>query len=252
MDGRPLSVVTGGSAGIGRALVALLAARGDRLLVTGRDPARLAAVAADARVETLRVDLAETAGQRALAGRLRAEPRIGLLVNNAGAPFRRPLLDHDPHDAERALRLMYLAMIEATAGAWVGLLRQRGTVVNVVSVAGSVSTGSAPHYAAAKHAALAWSRALHVEAAPHGIHVLTANPGPVATVAFPHDRLRSHRVLRHLVLDDRTCASAILRAADRRRAEAFQPEWWRAAAIAQAVLPGTMARAGRGLRRRFG
>lgn len=252
MDRRPLSVVTGGSAGIGRALVAVLAARGERLLVTGRDPSRLAAVAAATQAETLRVDLAETAGQRLLAARLREEPRIGLLVNNAGAPFRRLLLDHDPEEAERAVRLLYLAMIEATGGAWDGLVRQRGTVVNVVSVAGSVSTGSAPHYAAAKHAALAWSRALHVEAAPYGIHVLTANPGPVATNAFPHDRLRAHAVLRRLVLDDASCADRILRAADRRRAEAFQPEWWRAAAIAQAVLPGTMARAVRRLRGRFG
>jgi short-subunit dehydrogenase len=252
VDLRPLTVVTGGSAGIGGALTRRLAARGERILITGRDPARLARMAEGTGAETLRVDLLDEDGLEILLRRLRGEPEIGLLVNNAGAPFRRPLLDHHAGEAERAVRLLYLAMIETTGAAWAGLVRGGGSIVNVVSVAGSVSTGSAPHYAAAKHAALAWSRALHVEAAGAGVHVLTANPGPVATTGFPHDRLRSHPVLRRLVIDDDDCAGRILRALERGRPEAFQPGWWRMATIAQAVAPGTMTRLARAGRTRFG
>lgn len=245
-------MVTGASAGIGRALTRRLAADGHRLLVTGRDRERLLAVADVHGVETMAVDLTAPDDVARLTARLRDEERIALLVNNAGAPFRRALLDHDLDDAERAIRLLYLAMIEVTGAAWGGLERDGGAVVNVVSVAGSVSTGSSPHYAAAKHAALAWSRALHVEAAATGVHVLTANPGPVATQAFPHDRLRRHPLLRGLVLDDQECADRILRALARRRAEAFQPGWWRIATVAQAVAPGTMTRLARAGRTRFG
>jgi short-subunit dehydrogenase len=175
-----------------------------------------------------------------------------VLVNNAGGPFRTPLLEHDPDEARAAIDLLYLAAVGVTAAAWPALVRAQGAVVNVVSVAGAVATGSAPHYAAAKHAAIAWSRALHVEAAAAGVHVLTANPGPVATAAFPHTRLRDHRWGRHVVLDDDACAERIAKALVRRRAESFQPEWWRVAAVAQALAPGAMARLARGTRERFG
>jgi short-subunit dehydrogenase len=144
VDLRPLTVVTGGSAGIGGALTRRLAARGERILITGRDPARLARMAEGTGAETLRVDLLDEDGLEILLRRLRGEPEIGLLVNNAGAPFRRPLLDHHAGEAERAVRLLYLAMIETTGAAWAGLVRGGGSIVNVVSVAGSVSTGSAP------------------------------------------------------------------------------------------------------------
>jgi short-subunit dehydrogenase len=248
----PLTVVTGGSAGIGLALARRRVAAGDRLLLVARGAERLDAVAAALGCDALVADVAHDDGIAALGERLAGEPRIGLLVNNAGGPFRAPLLDHDHAAARDAVELLYLAMVRVTALAWAALVAERGRIVNVVSVAGTVATGSAPHYAAAKHAAIAWSRALHVEAAAAGVHVLTANPGPVATSAFPHERLRGHPWARHAVLDDDDCAERILRALGRGRAESFQPEWWRAAAVAQAVAPGTMARLARRGRRRFG
>jgi short-subunit dehydrogenase len=248
----PLTVVTGGSSGIGLAIARRRAARGERVLLVARGRERLEAAAATLGAEALVADVTDDDGVAALGRRLAAEPRVGLLVNNAGGPFRTPLLDHD-HDAARdAVDLLYLSMVRVTGLAWDALVAAGGSVVNVVSVAGTVATGSAPHYTAAKHAAIAWSRALHVEAAAVGVHVLTANPGPVATTAFPHERLRGHRWARHAVIDDDACAERILRALERGRAESFQPEWWRAAAVAQAVAPGAMARLARHSRRRFG
>jgi short-subunit dehydrogenase len=252
MASAALTVVTGGSSGIGLAIARRRAARGDRLLLVARGAERLDAAAAELGCERLVADVAHDGGVAALARRLADEPRIGLLVNNAGAPFRTPLLEHDAEAARDAVELLYLAMVRVTGCAWDGLVGARGSIVNVVSVAGTVATGSSPHYAAAKHAAIAWSRALHVEAAAVGVHVLTANPGPVATAAFPHVSLRGHRWARRAVLDDGACAERILRALERGRAESFQPEWWRVAAVAQAAAPGAMARLARGTRRRFG
>jgi hypothetical protein len=54
------------------------------------------------------------------------------------------------------------------------------------------------------------------------------------------------------VIDDTRCADTILRALERRRAESFHPEWWRAATVAQAIAPGAMARLARRSRTRFG
>ena len=247
-----LTVVTGGSSGIGLALARRLGRADGQLLLVARGAERLAAAGHEFQCETLVADLATQEGLTVLASRLSESPRIRLLINNAGGPFRTPLIEHDTDEASRAIDLLYLAMVRVTAAAWPGLVAARGSIVNVVSVAGTVATGSAPHYAAAKHAAIAWSRGLHVEAAAVGVHVLTANPGPVATAAFPHDRLRNHRWLRHAVITDDRCAETILRALERRRAESFHPEWWRAAGVAQAVAPGTMARLARRSRVRFG
>lgn len=248
----PLTVITGGSSGIGLALARRRAEHGDRLLLIARGRERLEAAASALGAEALGADVAHDDGIAALAEHLAAEPRVDLLINNAGGPFRAPLLEHDHAAARDAIDLLYLSMVRVTGLAWDGLVAAGGSVVNVVSVAGTVATGSAPHYAAAKHAAIAWSRALHVEAAAVGVHVLTANPGPVATVAFPHDRLRGHPWARHAVIDDDACAERILHALGRRRAESFQPEWWRVAAVAQAMAPGAMARIARRSRRRFG
>lgn len=252
MAGRSLIVVTGGSSGIGLALARRLRRPDADLLLVARGVERLAEAGQALGCDTLVADLASADGIAALEARLAGVDRIPVLVNNAGGPFRTPLLEHDPDEARAAIDLLYLAMVRVTAAAWPGLIAAKGAVVNVVSVAGTVSTGSAPHYAAAKHAAIAWSRGLHVEASAVGVHVLTANPGPVATAAFPHDRLRDHRWLRHVVIDDERCAESIAKALERGRAEAFQPEWWRAATIAQAIAPGTMSRLARRGRQRFG
>ena len=252
MQRRSLMVVTGGSSGIGLALARRLRHADADLLLVARGAERLDAAGRALGCETLVADLAGDEGIAALQERLAMVTHIPVLVNNAGGPFRTPLLEHDVEEARAAIELLYLAMVRVTAAAWPGLVAARGSVVNVVSVAGTVSTGSAPHYAAAKHAAIAWSRGRHVEAAAEGVHVLTANPGPVATAAFPHERLRGHRWLRHGVIDDERCAATIVRALERRRAEAFQPEWWRAATVAQALAPGTMSRLARRSRQRFG
>lgn len=252
MSARSLIVVTGGSSGIGLALARRLRRTDAELLLVARGAERLEAAGRELGCATLVADLADDEGIAALTERLSGVERVPVLVNNAGGPFRSPLLEHDADAARAAIDLLYLAMVRVTAAAWPGLVAARGSVINVVSVAGTVSTGSAPHYAAAKHAAIAWSRGLHVEAAAVGVHVLTANPGPVATAAFPHHRLRDHRWLRHGVIDDERCADGILRALDRRRAESFQPEWWRVATVAQALAPGTMARIARRSRERFG
>ena len=91
MDGRTV-LITGGTGGIGRATAIGLATLGARVGITGRDPARAEAVAADIRtstgnpaVEAFAADLSARAGVRRLAERvLTAYPRLDVLVNNVG------------------------------------------------------------------------------------------------------------------------------------------------------------------------
>ena len=140
MRERDLTVVTGGSAGIGLALARRLERPHGQLLLVARGAERLAAAGRELHCETLVADLATEAGVSVLAARLSEAPRIRLLINNAGGPFRTPLLEHHPDEAARAIDLLYLAMVRVTAAAWPGLVAARGSIVNVVSDA----TGTGP------------------------------------------------------------------------------------------------------------
>jgi short-subunit dehydrogenase len=73
------------------------------------------------------------------------------------------------------------------------------------------------------------------------LHVLTVNPGFVHTEGFPQDWLLRGRLGRFVVGPD-FVAKRIVRAIERNRAEIFVPRWYRAAALAQAVAPGTFRR----------
>jgi len=244
---RPLAIVTGGSSGIGLALARRLRERGWRLVLVARGADRLAAAVEglggeDGGVRGAVCDIGDDDAVVALVDDLRARAeRPDLLVCNAGVPARRSALTVDVATARAVIEVNYLGLVRVTRALWPDLVAAGGRVVNVVSVAGTVAVpGSAP-YSASKHAALAWSRSLAALGPASGVHVLTVNPGPVATAGFPQTKLVGRRLARHLVITDDRCADAILHALDHGRRETFIPQWWRAVAMASR-LPTAVAR----------
>jgi short-subunit dehydrogenase len=246
MDARPLAVITGGSSGIGLALARRLALRHWRLALVARGVERLEAAAISLPVETsVHVcDVGDPDAVRGLAAELLelGAGRIDLLACNAGIPGRSGALDVDPAVARQVMDINYHGMVGLTRALWPGLVTARGRVVNVCSVAGTVALARSAPYAASKHAALAWSRALAAVAPTEGVRVLTVNPGPVTTAGFPQSKLLAHPIGRRLVVSDEACASAIIHGLENRRREIFVPQWWRLAGVAQAIAPATMAR----------
>jgi short-subunit dehydrogenase len=246
MEARPLAVITGGSSGIGLALAHRLALRHWRLALVARGVERLEAAAISLPVETsVHVcDVGDPDAVQALAAELLdlGQGRIDLLVCSAGIPGRSGALDVDPAVARRVMDINYHGMVGLTRALWPGLVTARGRVVNVCSVAGTVALARSAPYAASKHAALAWSRALAAVAPTEGVRVLTVNPGPVATAGFPQSRLMAHAIGRRVLGTDEACAHAIIRGLENRRREIFVPQWWRLAGIAQAIAPETVAR----------
>jgi short-subunit dehydrogenase len=245
----PVAVVTGGNSGIGAAVARELAARKWDCVLIARSEERLRAVAAEiaGEYEVCNVGDRDAVGLTAAAVRER-HPAIKLLVNSAGFARRqgerRPttFLDRDPDRIEELFRVNFFGAVWCLREFLPALEAARPShVVNVGSVAGTVAI-SPGVYSAAKHALVAFSRALAADPPADGVHVHTVNPGFVETPGFPQrSRLQSRRA-RRAVVEPEYVARRIVRAVERGRAEIFTPEWYRAGAIAQAMAPGLVSR----------
>jgi len=242
-----VAVVTGGSSGIGSATARRLAERGWTCVLLSRGEDRLRAVAEELGAEWEACDVADREAVERVAAAVRERhPRIGLLVNNAGIPGRGGFLRATPEVIEQVTRTNYLGgvwclraflpALEAAAPAH---------VVNVVSVAGTVSSGTAGPYTASKHAQLAFSRAARAELRPLGIRVHTILPGFVETPGFPQRERFSGSFLGRLVVEPELVAERIVTAVERDRAEQFVPGYYRIAQLAQTLAPRLVERAGR-------
>jgi hypothetical protein len=174
---------------------------------------------------------------------------VSLLVNNAGVPGRGGFLRLTPERIEEVTRTNYLGGVWCLRAFLPALeAAAPSDVANVVSVAGMVTAGSSGPYTASKHAQLAFSRSLSSELRPRGIRVHTILPGFVETEGFPQ-RERFGRRAGALVVEPELVAERLLDAVEQDRREVFVPRWYRIAPLAQALVPGIVARvAARGIR----
>jgi short-subunit dehydrogenase len=237
-------VITGGSGGIGAAIARALAGRGWRTVLLARREELLRELAQelDGEYELCDVGRREEV-ERVAALILERHPQVQLLVNNAGIPGRRSFTRIDLDRLEEVLRVNYLGSVWCLRAFLPGLeAAGRANVVNMVSVAGTVALSPAGPYSASKHAQLAFSRATTAELRSRGIHVHTVNPGFVETEGFPQATALRSAFMRRLVIEPEDVARHVLKVLDRDKRETFVPWFYRAAALAQAVAPGVVAR----------
>jgi uncharacterized protein len=181
---RPLAVVTGASAGIGRSFCEALAAEGYDLLAVARDAGRLGALATElgrrhaAAVEPLAADLSRDADVDRVVARVAAARGLALLVNNAGFGTRGPLAETDPRAQEAMVRLHALAPLRLIQAALPPLLRRgAGAIVNVSSVAGFFAAPGSANYCATKAYLTTLTRGLAAELAGTAVRVQALCPG---------------------------------------------------------------------------
>lgn len=237
-----IAVVTGGSSGIGAALARGLAERGWRCVLLARreEPLRKLADVVGGEAEVCDVGDRE-AVERTAAAVLERHPQIKLLVNNAGVPARTGFVGGDPELIENVTRVNYLGGVWCLNAFLPGLLAAvPSDVVNVASVAGTVTAGTSGPYAASKHAQVSFSRAATAELHPRGVRVHTILPGFVETEGFPQ-RAVFPRLVHPLIADPEDVAKAVLQAIDRDKREVYVPWYYRFATLAQALFPGSVA-----------
>jgi len=182
MTSRPVALVTGASSGIGLEFARQLAERGHDLVLVARDHGRLEGVAQElkqsyaAESEVLVADLTDRLALQAVADRVSDAARpVDVVVNNAGFAIKGSFLRNDVGVEERQLEVLVGAVLVLSHAAGRGMReRGRGTIINVSSVAGFMSSGT---YSAAKAWVTTFTRGLASELAGSGVRVTALCPG---------------------------------------------------------------------------
>ncbi len=182
-------IVTGGSRGIGRAVVELFAAEGADVTFFYRDneaAAREVVDAAGAAGRTVNADRVDVRDSQACADAVERvfsrTGRIDVLVNNAGAIRDNPLAGFSDEDVQDVLDINVKGVFNVTrAVAPFMISKRRGRIVNMSSVSGDKGGRGQTNYAASKGAINAFTRALAVELAPRKIAVNAVAPGVIET-----------------------------------------------------------------------
>jgi short-subunit dehydrogenase len=183
-----VAMVTGASSGIGAATARQLAARGVTVALVARRADRLEEVLADCRTaapdsRSWPADLAEPEGAAALARSIwDSHGGIDVVINNAGAPMRRPVQRLTMDEVQRTMRVNYLSPVAITLAVLPGMLeRGSGTIVNVSSLGGRLGIATEAAYCGSKFALAGWSEALVADLAGTGVSVRLVLPGAIDT-----------------------------------------------------------------------
>jgi len=176
------ALITGGSRGLGRAIVETFAAEGARVAfsyVRDEAGAQTTIAAAGGAAKAFRVSVLDVAGTSAMIDEIEREwGAIDILVNNAGVSQNLPLALMEEEDWDRVMDINVKGTFLTSRAVLRGMIRRRrGVVLNIGSLV-SVRMMDAPvHYCASKAAIKGLSEALAKEVARYGIRVLCLAPG---------------------------------------------------------------------------
>ena len=226
--------ITGASAGIGRECAVAFAARGARLVIGARRVDLLEELAAEVRAKggealAMSLDVAERDQVAAFVGAaVDRYGRLDVLVNNAGYGVRGTVAATPPDAYERLMRVNYLGTVFGCRAAVPVMIQQgRGVIINVSSIVGHRALPTGGAYAATKAAQISLTEALRVELRGTGVHACSVHPvGTETEFGEVQARESGDAVARPLGPQQsaRAVAEAIVRCAERPRAEVF-PYW---------------------------
>jgi hypothetical protein len=182
------ALITGASSGIGAIYADRLAHRGYNLLLVARNGERLRRLSerlareSGREVQVLVADLTAPADLRRIEDRLRSDPAITMLVNNAGLGATTTLLESDPDRIEAMIQLNVVALTRLTQAAAPGFVaRGGGTVVNIASIVALAPDLLNGSYSGTKAYVVNLTQSLHHELSGKGIRVQAVLPGAIRT-----------------------------------------------------------------------
>jgi len=185
-----ISIVTGASRGIGRAIAVRLAAAGSSVVLGGRDQALLDGAVAEIRgaggtAETIALDLRlRDSGQRVADFAVERFGKIDILVNNAGTTKRGEFLDLTDEDFADGFELKFFGSVRLTRAAWPHLKAAGGSVVFISGVGGRTPGAQFAIGGSVNAALLSLTKALADLGLRDGVQVNAINPGTIRTARY--------------------------------------------------------------------
>lgn len=196
-----VAIITGGSSGLGLAIAQRLFAAGGTVVMAARDYARLQRAVELVREQRTDLNAAgpvkgsgiERRGVVGITADVTQDEQVtslvhqtldrfgqlDMLVNCAGKSGRGKVLETTPEEFQEMWELNFLALVRCTRTAAPHLLKTRGHLVNIGSLASKSASKYLGAYPATKFAVAAYTQQLRLELEPEGLHVLLVCPGPI-------------------------------------------------------------------------
>lgn len=176
-----VAVVTGGTEGIGKALVDLLLASGARVATCGRNHDKLYKLQAEYASYPLHAVVADVSNENDcrhfIASSLNVFGSIDLLINNAGISMRGLLSETGTDVLHKVMDVNFFGAVYCTKYALEAVIKSKGTIVGVSSIAGYRGLPGRSGYSASKFALQGWLEAIRTELMASGVHVMWVCPG---------------------------------------------------------------------------
>jgi short-subunit dehydrogenase len=180
-------IITGGSSGIGKALAAEFGARGSKILITGRNGFNLEKTVKELSdkgitISGFRGDVSiEEDNKRMADEAIEKYGTIDVLINNAGISMRALFEEADIDVIQKVVNTNFFGVVYATKYCLPEIIKNKGSVIGISSIAGFRGLPGRTGYSASKFALNGFLEALRLELSPKGTHVLTACPGFTST-----------------------------------------------------------------------
>ena len=219
--------VTGGTTGIGRALVDQLISSGAKVATCGRSAEKLSELKREHVAKALYTHVADVSIEddcrRFINGTIEKFGGIDVLINNAGVSMRALVEDTDIATLKKVMDINFWGTVYCTKFALDEIIKNKGTVAGISSIAGYRGLPGRSGYSASKHAVNGWLEALRTEMLDKGVNVLWAAPGfttsNIRAVALNKDGKPQGEspMDENKMMSSAECATHILKAIEKRK-----------------------------------
>ncbi|HAH25908.1 MAG TPA: short chain dehydrogenase [Prolixibacteraceae bacterium] len=220
-------VITGASSGIGRALAKELASMGARLSLAARRTELLEELRAELPETEILLQTTDVSNENdcrtLMEETIKRFGRIDVLINNAGISMRAIFEDVDLKVIHQLMDVNFFGTVYCSKYALPHLLKTKGSLVGVISIAGYVGLPGRTGYSASKFAIRGFLDTLRIENLKKGLHVLVAAPGFTASevrqAALTNDGSQQGETPRDesKMMSSEECAHHIVRAIQKRK-----------------------------------
>lgn len=173
--------ITGGTDGIGKALVDLLLLKGARVATCGRNHDKLYKLQAEYPSYPLHTVVADVSNENDcrhfIESSIEVFGNIHILINNAGISMRGLLSETSTDVLHKLMDVNFFGAVYCTKHALSSIIHNKGTIVGVSSIAGYRGLPGRSGYSASKFALQGWLEAIRTELSASGVHVMWVCPG---------------------------------------------------------------------------